>query len=324
MILSLYRRIFFKLETLIKRIRNRTPDKYKELFVKFVLPYLSVIIITGFVFVADFVQRYESPAEYIPSVKVMDLDPFTIAKTVNAINPYTPLIQGDAVQVVLAMKDEEYLGKPVIIDTAKTDADVSGNRKSTITYVVQSGDTISSIGWDYGLKIATIKDANNLTNDNIRLGQKLQLPPQDVSASTIATLKKVSTAAKTAFKGTFGRPTKGWNLSQLFGHTSYEKYHTGIDLNSRSGSVIMASASGTVSFTGGGWGGGYGNHIIISHGNGYSTLYGHLSKIMVAKGQYVNQGQQIGVMGSTGWSTGTHLHFEIRKNNVPQSPLNYL
>ena len=326
-ILSIYQSIKLRGQALTNKIKNRIPDWLKAIlkfFGRIVLPYASIIILVGFVFLSNFIQAQESSAEYVPNSQVMDLNPVEVAKTVNAVNPYTPLIQGDAVQVVLAMKDEEYLGKPVITDTKNTAPDVSGTRKGSITYTVQRGDTISSIGWTYGLKIATIKSANNLNSDNIRLGQNLSLPPQDISPGTIANIQKSSgTAAKVAFKGIFGRPVKGWDLSQYFGHTSYEKYHTGIDLTSRSGTTIYASASGTISLYRG-WGGGYGNHIVISHGNGYSTLYGHMSSFSVSQGQWVNQGQVIGIMGSTGWSTGTHLHFEIRKNNVPQNPLSYL
>ena len=327
-ILSIYKQIINHGQDLFKKFRQQAPDKVAKTFkflTKFFLPYVSIGLITLFVFISNFVQSAESSISYIPNDQVNDLNPVEVAKTVTAINPYTPLIEGDAVQVVLSMKDEDYLGKPVITETQNTASDVSGNRKNNIAYTVQSGDTLSTIGWTYGLRIATIKAANNMSSDNIRLGQQLTLPPQDVSANTIATIKKASAAARTAFKGTFNHPVKGWGcLSQPFGHTSYENFHTGIDLTAQCGTVIMASASGTITFTGGGWGGGYGNHIIISHGNGFSTLYGHLSKIMVSKGQYVNQGQQIGVMGSTGWSTGTHLHFEIRKNNSPQNPINYL
>ncbi len=322
---TIFQPITSRLQELIKKTKNRTPNFLKVFFGKFVLPYLSIILIALFVVVSNYVEASESSMEYVPSAEVMDLNPVEVAKTVNAINPYTPLIQGDAVEVVLALKDEEYLGKPVILETANTDVG-SGNRKTIISYTVAAGDTISSIGWTYGLKISTIKSANNLTSDNIKLGQKLQLPPQDVSASTIASLQKSTTAAiRTAFKGIFNHPLRGWGcMSQVFGHTSYENFHTGIDLTSRCGTAILAAASGNITFTGGGWGGGYGNHIIISHGNGYSTLYGHLSKILVKNGQWVNQGQQIGIMGSTGWSTGVHLHFEIRKNNKPQNPLSYL
>ena len=73
-----------------------------------------------------------------------------------------------------------------------------------------------------------------------------------------------------------------------------------------------------------GCGGGYGNYVIISHDGTYSTLYGHLSSAAVSVGQYVEQGQVIGYIGSTGWSTGAHLHFEVRVNGVANDPLGYV
>lgn len=315
-----YKAIRFQVEIILKKIRNRTPEKLKDFGQRFILPYLSIVLVVGFVLISNFIQGVESSREFLPNEKVMDLSPGEVAKTVNILSPYTSNIEEDSVHVALAMKDTDYLGKPLIAETAETKIDET--RKSTITYTVEGGDTLSSIGWKYGLKISTIKGANGLTSDNIRPGQKLKLPPQDLSSSALAKLSAATT--KTAFKGTFGKPVSGWDLSQGFGHTSFERWHTGVDFTSRSGKTIFASASGQVVATNRGWGGGYGNHLIISHGNGFTTLYGHLSQINVSKGQWVNQGQVIGIMGSTGWSTGVHLHFEIRKNNVPQNPLNYL
>ncbi len=85
---------------------------------------------------------------------------------------------------------------------------------------------------------------------------------------------------------------------------------------------IHASDEGVVTFAG--QQNGYGNVIMIDHGNGYQTVYGHLSSIGVHVGQVVQQGESIGVMGNTGRSTGTHLHFEIRKDNTPRNPMTYL
>jgi len=312
---------------LSKRIRNRIPEGVKESIGKFVVPYASILLVASFVFISNFAQA-SGVTEYVPNDEVMDLAPAEVAKVVGEVNPYVLQKDADMVQVILAMKDEDFVDKPVITETANTQIAVpSENRKSTITYTVEGGDTLSSIGWRFGLTLATIKAANGLSSETIKPGQKLKLPPEDLSKAQLAKMapKKVAGAsAQTSFKGTFGRPTSGWNMSQPFGHTSFERYHTGIDLTSRSGTTIFASASGRITFTGGGWGGGYGNHIIITHGNGFSTLYGHLSRINVSNGQWVNQGQAIGIMGSTGWSTGVHLHFEIRKNGSPQNPLNYL
>lgn len=308
------------------KILSFIPGWIKNFFNKFVFPYTALIIVVGFAFLSNYVQAAEESQQFVPNENVNDLSPGDVAKVITAIDPYTPLIQEDPLQVALVLKDEDYLGKPVITDTANTiiEAPVA-NRKNTITYTVDPGDTLSTIGWKYGLRISTIKTANNLRSDNIRPGQTLKLPPQDVSATVLAGLQKTTSAnSVTPFKGTFGRPTRGWDISQWFGHTSFERWHTGIDLTSRSGTAILASASGKVIKVSRGWGGGYGNHIIISHGNSYTTLYGHLSSFSVSNGQWVNQGQQIGVMGSTGWSTGTHLHFEIRKNGSAQNPMSYL
>lgn len=326
-VLSFYKKIVYQLVIVIKKIRNRTPDTLKEIFKRYVAPYGSILLITLFVFISNFVSAAENSTSYVPNEDVMDLQPGDVAQVVSVINPYTANLEEDAVSVALAMKNEEFLDKPVITETENTviASPIPGARKANINYVVDKGDTLSSIGYKYGLKIATIKSVNSLSSDTLHQGEKLILPPQEINTSYLA--KKTTTGTSgtiSAFKGTFGRPTRGWNLSQYFGHTSFEQNHTGIDLTSRSGTAILASASGRVVSISRGWGGGYGNHIVISHGDGFTTLYGHLSAFMVTSGQWVNQGQQIGVMGSTGWSTGTHLHFEIRKNNRPQNPLLYL
>lgn len=98
--------------------------------------------------------------------------------------------------------------------------------------------------------------------------------------------------------------------------------HTGIDIRATLGSSVYAAASGEVIKAG--WNTAYGNMIIIDHGNGITTLYGHASKLLVKVGDTVNQGDTIMKAGSTGYSTGPHLHFEVRKNGTPQDPKGYL
>ncbi len=98
--------------------------------------------------------------------------------------------------------------------------------------------------------------------------------------------------------------------------------HSGIDIGASYGVPITASADGNVIFAG--WYGGYGNAIIIDHGSGYSTLYAHCSAMYVTANQPVRRGQAIGAVGATGWATGPHLHFEIRRNGVPIDPLSRL
>ena len=103
--------------------------------------------------------------------------------------------------------------------------------------------------------------------------------------------------------------------------TRVRKLHTGIDIGARGGTKIVAAGDGVVIFAG--WYGAYGNAVIIDHGNGMSTLYGHMSSCAVSTDALVFARQVIGYVGSTGWSTGPHLHFEIRNDGVPTNPAAY-
>jgi murein DD-endopeptidase MepM/ murein hydrolase activator NlpD len=130
--------------------------------------------------------------------------------------------------------------------------------------------------------------------------------------------------------GTLLMPVHGWKTSN-FG-SRYDPYyhvwqlHAGTDIAAPGGTPIHAAASGRVIRAG--WGGGYGNYTCIAHGRkqgrSFSTCYGHQSKILVHEGEYVRRGEVIGKVGSTGASTGFHLHFETRFDGVPKNPLNYL
>ena len=126
------------------------------------------------------------------------------------------------------------------------------------------------------------------------------------------------------FTGTFIWPVPGHaNISSPFGPrrnpiTRRNENHSGIDINAPTGTRINASADGVVRHSG--WHGGYGLTIILDHGNGYSTLYAHNSRNLVSVGQSVTQGQHIANMGSTGQSTGPHVHFEIRRNGAAINP----
>ena len=113
-------------------------------------------------------------------------------------------------------------------------------------------------------------------------------------------------------------------LSSRFGVRSSirSSAHTGLDIATSTGTPVAAAAGGTVTFSG--WKGSYGNLLVITHENGVQTYYGHCSKLYATAGQSVSQGQIIAAVGSTGNSTGPHLHFEIRVNGVAYNPQNYL
>ncbi|QSJ16108.1 peptidoglycan DD-metalloendopeptidase family protein [Nostoc sp. UHCC 0702] len=111
----------------------------------------------------------------------------------------------------------------------------------------------------------------------------------------------------------------GWRMHPVLG---YRRFHAGLDFAAGYGSTIRAADSGTVIFAG--WYGGYGRAVIIDHGKGITTLYGHTSQLYVSEGQTVQRGQAIAAVGSTGLSTGPHLHFEVRHHGSPVNPANYL
>jgi len=121
--------------------------------------------------------------------------------------------------------------------------------------------------------------------------------------------------------GNFVWPTNGGYISSNMG-ARWGSTHRGVDIARPSNYNIKASDNGVI--TAAGWSGTYGNRIIINHNNGYQTVYAHLSEIQVSVGQVVPQGSIIGIMGSTGHSTGTHLHFEVQKNGSLVNPLSYL
>ena len=118
------------------------------------------------------------------------------------------------------------------------------------------------------------------------------------------------------------------SITSVFGYrsdpfdTENAEYHPGIDFRGAKGDPVRVTADGKVVFTG--WRGGYGNCIIVQHKNDFQTLYGHLSHIDVKDGQSVNTGDVIGKVGSTGHSTGAHLHYEVRKNGKPINPVKFL
>ena len=111
----------------------------------------------------------------------------------------------------------------------------------------------------------------------------------------------------------------GWRTHPIYGDG---RFHSGMDIGGDYGDPILAAAAGTVIYSG--WISGYGYAVIIDHGGGLSTLYGHNESLAVGEGQAVSQGQVIAYCGSTGNSTGPHCHFEVRENGEPVDPMGYL
>ncbi|HBI27996.1 MAG TPA: metalloendopeptidase, partial [Peptococcaceae bacterium] len=141
-----------------------------------------------------------------------------------------------------------------------------------------------------------------------------------VAKGTRNIVATVATASRGTGNGSLRWPTGG-SITSRYGPRG-GGFHSGLDIGAGQGAAVGAAAGGTVSSAG--WQGGYGNYVLINHGNGVSTRYAHLSSINVSSGQSVSSGQLIGRVGSTGNSTGPHLHFEVIVNGSTRDPLNYL
>lgn len=196
-----------------------------------------------------------------------------------------------------------------------------------IVYKVKAGDTIYSIAEKYETNPQGIVDFpfNTFSDDEtfaIVAGQTLIVPDgvmPDAAAPSLPRTANVLTpdAGSVTAAGSFVWPAFG-RLTQ-----PYRWYHKGVDIANKSGGSILAADAGTVIVSG--WTNvGYGYHVIVDHGNGYQTLYGHMSSLSVVAGQRVARGAVLGQMGSTGRSTGVHLHFEIRTSGGNVDPLGYL
>ena len=142
------------------------------------------------------------------------------------------------------------------------------------------------------------------------------------SKGTVNTAMTIS-GTKVALGISLSKPVSGI-ISSRFGVRSSirSSAHTGLDIATSTGTPVKAAAAGTVTFAG--WKGSYGNLMVITHSNGVQTYYGHCSKLYLSAGAKVSQGQTIAAVGSTGNSTGPHLHFEIRVNGIAYNPQNYL
>jgi murein DD-endopeptidase MepM/ murein hydrolase activator NlpD len=149
------------------------------------------------------------------------------------------------------------------------------------------------------------------------------LVSSDPESQTIQILDPRDGSTVQEITATFMWPMRG-AITLEFGESSlYQLLHTGIDISTTRGTQIVAFMDGDVTYAGEiFWG--YGKHIIIDHGNNISTVYAHLDKVLVYEGQPVKMGDVIGNEGTTGWSTGPHLHFEIRVYGIPVNPRVFL
>ncbi|MEW6610199.1 MAG: M23 family metallopeptidase [Patescibacteria group bacterium] len=195
-----------------------------------------------------------------------------------------------------------------------------------VIHAIKRGDTLKAIATKYRSSVEKIIALNNLSPDaKLEPGALLTVP--DGRPPSVSMPVQTRIASRPAPRSAGGaRVSGGGLLWPTIGRTITQYFswrHSGIDIDGTLSSPIYAAESGTVEIAQGGWNGGYGNVIVISHGKSTKTRYGHLSRIYVRPGEQVQRGQIIGMMGSTGRSTGSHLHFEILINGIRKNPLSY-
>lgn len=190
---------------------------------------------------------------------------------------------------------------------------------SGVEHTVVKGDTLQSVAKKYGGDPDEIASYNAIdAGSALDVGSQIIIPGGEV-APIVPIVRKVATkASKSAepYLGGSGAVQVGYYDNPVPGAILTQGIHgwNGVDIGAARGTPIHAAADGTVIIarSNGAWNGGYGNYVVISHDNGTQTLYGHLTSAIVSPGQSVSSGQVIGYMGSTGKSTGVHLHFEVR------------
>ena len=219
-------------------------------------------------------------------------------------------------QAVVAARDEAVHQRDVVAgqtDAVRADrAALDAVRQQAAVETAHQKDLLNQV---QGRKATFESQISNLQAESDSITKFLQTLPAGAGGIVITG------------RGVFSIPVPGARIVSGFGvriHPIYHtaRMHTGLDFAASSGTPIHAAADGTVVMAG--TYGGYGNATIIDHGNGVATLYGHQSRILVGQGQHVVRGETIGLVGSTGFSTGPHLHFEVRLGGTPVDPAGYL
>jgi murein DD-endopeptidase MepM/ murein hydrolase activator NlpD len=341
-IVSSFRNSFLRLKEIKKDFQ--TSNIYSHY-----LPHAAIVFLILIVVVSNVAEN--AAAQNLTS-ELISIDPGDEYQITDSIDIYTPEIMSDAMVIEksneLAGQSNGFVNNIAPVDTQVTQRiePLPDNSSEAVFYVLRPGDNLSSVAQKFGLKVATVKYVNDIDNaDSVKPGVRLKISVRgyEVPAALIAkkandkaaklaaataaknktitkntaTIMKTSSAEYQNYGGvTLIVPISNKGISQGYGVNG----HTGIDYMANIGTPVASAADGVVIKTSTGWSGGYGNEIVVSHGGGVATRYGHLSQILVSVGQTVSQGQRIGLSGSTGRSTGPHLHFEKIVNGHTVNP----
>lgn len=275
-----------------KRI-NVLKKRVRDIYINGKLSYFDVIL--GSKDFNDFINR----VEFLKRIINADLELLDAIKAERAeIERTKAILENDRKQIIVLQKQAE--AKQAVIQAKANEEQALLEKART----------------DKATAIRAIEELEASSNEIRRQIQAREAARQNSSSSV----------SQHVGSGQFIWPVHG-PITSPFGWRNHPIYgrqilHSGMDIGVPTGTVVHAADAGTVILSG--WVSGYGYTVVIDHGNGYSTLYAHNSQLIAGAGQSVSQGQAIAYAGSTGNSTGPHVHFEVRVNGEPQNPLNYL
>lgn len=307
------------------------------------LPHFVIVFLVLVVAVSNIAESAKAKSLTFDLVSPNPDEEFSVATD---MDKFTPLIENDPIvldKYILAQINYDGFAQniaPVNTQLTARIEPLPDNTKEAVSYIVKAGDSLSQIAANFGVKLIAVKYLNDLESDVIKPGSKIKIPSRSyvVSPAEIAKKEKAKSVklaiskrntvarstARTSYSGNFeGDVSVG--LTTPLAYFKYisrgvSRYHNGIDYATSVGTPVIASANGVIMATSTGWSGGYGNQIVVSHGNGVATRYAHLSSVKVSSGQTVSQGQLIGYSGNSGNSTGPHLHFEKIVNGHTVNP----
>ncbi len=281
----------------LKRIEDELEESIKKLNGRVVAIYKN-----GNGNILEFILNAEDFIDFISKLKLMNL--FAEQDTENIIS--------------IKEKREATIGiKKSIIDLRERQKEYKSEVEKLVAQAEQKTSEVEDL---YGEKKNLLSATT--ANKNALISMEKELAKKEAEVKRILESYKYGSAPSGKFSWPLaGRMTSGFGnrVHPIFGGV---RFHSGIDIIASYGAPVKAADGGQVVQAG--YFGGYGNSVMVYHGGGFGTWYAHLSSINVSVGQMVDRGQVIGGVGSTGWSTGPHLHFEVRINGVAQNPLAYL
>lgn len=282
-----------------------------------------------FVSASDALASYQNPETEIPSDRPRSESIDYVVEggdTLSSIGEKFK-ISADAIRFANNLSDENFLsvGQKLSIPP------VSG-----IIYTIKSGDTVEGIAKKYKIAAQAIADFNYIVDNNdLKVGQKIVLPEAEIPPIppkfVAPPLARAPAGAYPVPLSAYNEPGTpgyvpgstgafGWPVGKRYISQYFYSYHLGIDVPGSTGEPIYAADGGRVARAGW-WPGGFGNAVKVDHGNGYSSMYAHMSSIEVSVGQEVSKGQLIGRVGNTGRSFGSHLHFAVQQHGRYLNPL---